>query len=339
MEFTNENILKYVKRQKRLIIIGIIFLAFSFLLFSLSIKQNEKDNKNIKYLNEIIESNSESDGQKAYLNVRVLSEAFAAYDDTTDAYYYVSDGDYYYIVYLTKEKYNEISKEDLSIEPYKLYGIARYIKDDVKKIIVEDWNSTLEEGDEELTNETLFSYFGDVYLDGTSLYSENAVSYIVFGTLIFILGLVLTLVGIIKKKSITSSMKRLDSSEIMNIENEMMDSNSFYYKNVGIYLTNNYLIVINSQFKVYKYNEILWMYKHENFYNGIKTSQSITIFTSDGKTSNIATIALSTKNQKEIFDEIWNTLINKNPNLLVGYTKENIDHFKEVKKEIKNNKY
>lgn len=338
MEFTNEKILKYIKKQKRLMIIGIIILVLSFLLFGLSIKQNEKDDKNIKYLNEIIENSEEKEGQKAYLNVEMISEAFAAYDDTTDAYYYVSDGDYYYIVYLTKDKYNEISKKDLSAEPYKIYGVARHTQDDVKRIVIEDWNTNLEEGEAELTSEAFFNYFGDLYLDQTSLYSENALVYIIFGILLLILGIVLTITGIIKRKRNASYLKKLDTNEISNIENEMSDSNSFYYKSVGLYLTNNYLIVINSQFKVYKYNEILWMYKHENYYNGIKTSQSITIFTSDCKTSNIATIALATKNQKEVFDEIWNTITNKNPNLKVGYTKENIDYFKEVKKELKNNK-
>ena len=38
-----------------------------------------------------------------------------------------------------------------------------------------------------------------------------------------------------------------------------------------------------------------------------------------------------TKEKKEIYDEIWNTIASKNTNILLGYTKENAETAKTMK--------
>ena len=80
------------------------------------------------------------------------------------------------------------------------------------------------------------------------------------------------------------------------------------------------------------------MYPFEQRVNGIRTTQNIKIFTSEGKTYTIVSIEMVTKKKKEIFDEIWNTIASKNDKMRLGYTSENIKEMNAKAKEIKNAK-
>ena len=338
MKFTNKNVIDSRNRNLFFIAFGVLFIILTFVLIGLSIKQDNKDTSNIKYLNDVIENSNEEQGQKVYLNISAISASFAGYDDKTDAYYFVYDGQYYYIVYLKESEYLKISDMDLSNNPYRVEGIARNIGDDVKNIAIEQWNSDLYEDEDPITDSSFYNYFGDVYLDQTSIYSETTSMYNVFAFFTGIIGLVLAIVGVVNHLKFSSNVKKFDGQEIDSIEAEMSDNDSFYYKNIKLYLTRNYIIMLNGQFKIYKYSDILWMYPFEQRYNGIRTNKAIKIFTRDGKTSMVASVAYATKTQKAIYDEVWNTIIEKNPNIVLGYTGENIKHFNDVRKEIKNNK-
>ena len=338
MKFTNKNVIDSRNRNLFLIAFGVLFIILAFVFIGLSINQDNKDTSNIKYLNYVIENSSEEQGQKVYLNISAISSSFAGYDDKTDSYYYVYDGQYYYIVYLKESEYLKISGLDLSNNPYRVEGIARNIGDDVKNIAIEQWNSDLYEDEEPITDSSFYSYFGNVYLDQTSIYSETTSMYNVFAFFTGIIGLVLLIIGIVNHVKFSFNVKKLDGHEIDSIEAEMSDNDSFYYKNIKLYLTRNYIIMLNGQFKIYKYGDILWMYPFEQRYNGIRTNRAIKIFTRDGKTSMVANIGVATKTQKAIYDEVWDTIIEKNPNIVLGYTSENIKHFNDVRKDIKTNK-
>ena len=56
----------------------------------------------------------------------------------------------------------------------------------------------------------------------------------------------------------------------------------------------------------------------------------------DGKNYNIASINPLTKTNKEIYDEIWNTILSKNNDMLIGFTNENQQEARSYVKELKN---
>ena len=136
MKFKNENIIKIIKTNKILAAVGFSLLVGSFavliLFISLANIQYEKDEKKLKNFNKICLS--EKTLQKAYLNITWISEAFATYGDKTSAYYYVSDGNHYYIVYLSKKKGLELSRQDLKKKPAKINGSTFTIDDSLKEI-------------------------------------------------------------------------------------------------------------------------------------------------------------------------------------------------------------
>ena len=92
---------------------------------------------------------------------------------------------------------------------------------------------------------------------------------------------------------------------------------------------------MNNTFKVISYEDIIWLYPCEQKVKGIKSSKSIMVVTNDGKTSNIVTVPTIAKRRMEMFDEIFNTIANKNDETLIGYTSENA---KIIKEQIKLNK-
>ena len=336
-KFKNINVLKSKKRCFIPLFIGILFLLLSFVFFMLSEKQNHEDNKNIKYLNDIIEKN-ETEGQKAYVNIEALSPKFAVYDDTTDAYYFAFDGNYYYVIYMKEDKAKELENQDLSQKKVKLEGIVRNTTSDIKKIAIDQYNTLLEGDQEKLTLSDFDRYFGKVYLDQTATYSETTGMYNAFTFICIVVAFILLLTSFIKITSFSKEMKKLSTAEVDILESEMEDKEAFYYNKINLYLTQNYIIMLDGKFKVYPYSDILWMYPFEQKYNGIRTNKAIKILTKDAKTTIFANISVVTKAKNEIYNEIWNTIISKNPNINTGYTQDNIKYFREVTKEIKKKK-
>lgn len=336
--FTNKNVIDAKKRCLMTIVIGILFIVLTIIFIGLSVKQEKIDNENKRYLNEIIEDSTSKEGEKTYLNVTAISDEFAIYNDKTDAYYFVSDGQYYYIVYLDKNTFNKLKNSNLKDNPEIIEGTSKKIDSDLKNIAIDWWNEDLAEDEEPLNDSSFYNYFGGYYLDTTAVYSETTGAYNAFSFILGIIGIIIELIGIINYIKYTSSIKKLSDIEIQELESEMNNSDAFYYAKTKLYLTPKYIIMLDGRFKFYKYSDILWMYPFEQRYNGIRTNKAIKILTNDAKTTMLANLPLATKTQKAIYDEIWNTIVSKNQTMKLGYTGENIKYFNAVIKEIKQNK-
>lgn len=152
------------------------------------------------------------------------------------------------------------------------------------------------------------------------------------------IGNVLLIINIIVLIRVILSIKKIDGIKVNELDNEMNNSKSFYYSKVHLYLTENYIINFKGIFRAIKYSDILWMYPYEVRQNGVRTSKCIKILVNNTKTYIIATIGVYTKKSKAVYDEIWETIVRKNPNMLLGYTSENIKAMNKKTKEIKHNK-
>lgn len=338
-KFSNQNVNSSQNRCLMTIVVGVALIVLAAIFIGLAAKQNQKDTDNIIYLNDAIESSGENTGLKTYLDVTWLSPKVAVYDDTTDAYYFAFDGTYYYIVFMKEKTANELLDMDLESSPARIEGITKDIPLDVKNIAIEVYNDWIEDTDkEEITLSTFYNIFGEICLDQTVAYTETTGMYNVFALLTGIAGLIIALIGTINTIKYSSSIKKLSDMEISELEGEMQESEAFYYTKMKLYLTRNYIIMLDGRFKFYKYNEVLWMYPFEQRYNGVRTNKAIKILTNDGKTTMLANMSVATKTQKAVYDEIWNTIATKNPKIKLGYTNENISYFNGIIKEIKNNK-
>ena len=74
------------------------------------------------------------------------------------------------------------------------------------------------------------------------------------------------------------------------------------------------------------------MYSTTQRVNFIKISNSIMIATLTKK-YNIASLDTLTRASKEVYEEIYKTILSKNDTMLVGYSKSSIKKYKEITKE------
>lgn len=73
----------------------------------------------------------------------------------------------------------------------------------------------------------------------------------------------------------------------------------------------------------------MWVYPFITKQNGITTSKSIYVVTNNGKSNVIAVVNTWGKKNKASYEELYQDIINKVPNVLVGYSKENMEKLKK----------
>ena len=89
----------------------------------------------------------------------------------------------------------------------------------------------------------------------------------------------------------------------------------------------------------------MWVYPFITKQNGITTSKSIYVVTNNGKSNVVAVVNTWGKKNKASFEELYQDIIhsnfkkyhlqdiiNKVPNVLAGYSKENMEKAKEMYK-------
>lgn len=334
--FTNKNVQKEHKKIIRNLIIFLICIGVAIGFEVWAQKITDDVESNITYLDDIIVSSEENKtDKKAYLNVASAPYRFAVSEDTTDAYYMLSDGKYLYIAYMGPGDAATLNKEDIKENPIRIEGMTYETTKTIKDLAIEAYNDGLDEN-EKISSADFEDYFGSVYLNTVVNTSSVAtiqtclfLIFLLFGTIGFIASLVELL-------RIKKTINKMDDSFIEELDNEMNKENAFYYDKTRLYLTDKHIINFNGTFKAIEYKDIVWMYPYEYRVNGIKTTQAIMVMTNDGKVHKIANIEVVTKAKKEVYNEIWNTIISKNPTITLGYTKENIKEMKETYKKKKN---
>lgn len=328
-KFTNKNIQREKNLMIRNIVIffAIIIIAFGFKLWENQI--NEKVNSEITDLDSLIVSKEENVDKKAYLDIKAIPYQFAVADGVDESYYIVTDGEYLYIAYMSNEDFEKLNYEEIEETPVRVEGITAEIPAEIKQLAMDAYNEGIEEEYQIKSDEDFYSYFGDIYLNMTISESSSVIMVRCLFILFLFIGVICFIAAFFRYISFGKNIEKMDSTLVNSLDEEMNNPNAFYYAKAHLYLTDNYIINFNGKFVVIDYKDIVWMYAYEQRTNGIKTSQAIKVMNNEGKTYTIATIAGITKAQKEVYDEIWNTIISKNESITLGYTKENIKEMRE----------
>ncbi len=324
--FTNINIKNQYKKTIIYFVISIILIILSIVFYAWKCSIIKTSRVQDKSLNDIIiNEKNEKDYKRAYINNVSNPVKFAIDKENNNAYYIVNDGKYLYVIYMNEEKYQSIiqSKSEVKIE-----GITKYPTKDVKELAIEKFNDDKDENDK-ISLVDYDNYFGDVYLDMEESESSIAIFQIFLVVITIIPGIIIFIVNLAK---IINFNKIKSKYSIKELDNEMNDKNSFYYNKANLYLTPNYIISFSGKLFIIKYIDIDWIYPNITKTNGIKTAKSIILITKENKTYIISNLSNITRKSKEIYDEIWDTIVSKNSDMLVGYTEENIKAYKDKKR-------
>ena len=327
------NIYKNIKGHKSMLVIGIIlfvvFMGLGLLIYSGEV--------NAEY--EVLTKNT-SENVYAKLNVSLLDSAFATETlDGKEKDYYIAfdENDNPFIIVLNKSgleslrKIQEYTLSEVKMEkpdPVMVYGnvsksdteVFKYLQDFLKD---DDGNT--------YSIEDLKKVVGDNYLDTTWDNKEEGIFALILFGVFSLSGLILIIVYFVRNKKGKNILKE-HGRELEKIEEDVKRGKGIHNKKCKVYLTDRYLLSYAGVVKLIELNDIVWVYPFITKQNGIAISKCIYIITNNGKSNVIAMVNTWGKKNKNAFEELYQDIINKVPNVLVGYSKENKEKAKEMYK-------
>ena len=327
------NIYKNIKGRKSLLVIGIIlfvvFMGLGLLIYSGEV--------NAEY--EVLTKDT-SENVYAKLNVSLLDSAFATETlDGKEKDYYIAfdENDNPFIIVLDKsglESLRKIQEYTLSEtemdkpNPVMVYGNVSKSDTEVFKYLQEFLK---DEDGNTYTIDELKSVVGENYLDTTWDNKEEGVFALILFGVFSLSGLILIIVYVVRNKK---AKKILDEygKELEKIEEDVNSGKGIHNKECGVYLTDRYLLSYANGLRLIELMNIVWIYPFITKQNGITTSKSIYVVTNNGKSNVIAVVNTWGKKNKASYEELYQDIINKVPNVLVGYSKENMEKAKEMYK-------
>ena len=123
----------------------------------------------------------------------------------------------------------------------------------------------------------------------------------------------------IKSKVVTKNT--VNSEEFVKAMEEV---NSPEWETKKAISTKNYIVYADGGLKIIDYKDVLWVYRHTYRYNGVP-NHSLAYYVKGSKKMHLISYGFSEKT----VDEMVVYIGKKNPKVLVGYTNENKELFKE----------
>lgn len=327
------NIYKSIKGRKSLLVIGIIlfvvFMGLGLLIYSGEV--------NTEY--EVLTKNT-SENVYAKLNVSLLDSAFATETlDGKEKDYYIAfdeDGNPFVIV-LDKDGLEDLRKiQEYTLsetemdkpDPVMVYGNVSKSDTEVFKYLQEFLK---DEDGNTYTIDELKRVVGENYLDTTWDNKEEGIFALILFGVFSLSGLTLIIFYFVRNKKSKELLEEY-GRELEKIEEDINNSRGIHNKECKVYLTDKYLLSYGNGVKLIELNDIVWIYPFITKQNGITTSKSIYVITNNGKSNIIAVVNTWGKKNKASYEELYQDIINKVPNVLVGYSKENKEKVKEMYK-------
>lgn len=328
-----DEIKKFFKSKTKLLLYAVIAFVIAIVMILVG---DEIDNKKIidipKDYNELIAKGEDKNNTYAEVTI-VYAIKFAVNDESNLDYYFVQDKDgYTFVARITKETYQKL-KELADKNPdnfeYKLKGYIYNIGEDVKNVAI---NSFEECFGTKIDKSNYEDYLGKTYLDETVKPSSKTVGILIgIGVGLLVLSIILIICYIVDTISYKKNVRKYD---VKLLKEEMLKDSTKYYKKENICLTDNNIISRVNGFKVISYDNILWAYHNTLKTYSFTVRNSIVVYTKNHKTYEVA----SNTNDSDGLLDILNEIHNKNENILIGFSKENQDKIKEIKKEDKKSK-
>lgn len=327
MDLFNERWKKINKKTKNYLYGAILFLVLALGCFGWAYYIDYHIKNNSITLHELIYNGSTKEKDMISLTVIEKPYVFAEYDSNTTSpkYYFLMDEDYLYVGYLDYDTYLKLNKDSIVDNPIMIRGVTKRIPEDVIDIAIEVYNEDLEE--DFLTKENYKNYIGEICIDTVSDLIDN-IFQIILGTLFLNIFIIYFIIYAVKNHKI----RKVEKDDILwqEIQNELGSSETTEYAKFSTYLTPNYIIDGSKGFQLLSYQDIVWVYLHENKYNGVTNNRNLVVITRDKKKHCIADLSGFRPKIKDTYLDLMRDIYEKNQDVLVGYTKENRKQAKDL---------
>lgn len=322
---------KILKPGKILLIITIIAIIGTIALFVAGVYTSYENTKNPELLGTLIDNGEDKEGVYAKVDVATIPYGFAE-EGQGRYYYFVKDADgYMYIVRITDGTYKKLEEMYNNGEGEVKYEFAGYtynIPASLKRLAIEAANEGVEDNSKKMTYANFENYVGSVYIDETKKpESDNSSMFYGMGIMAGVFTVCLVIASVTQ---IINVRKITKNSELMEeLKAELAGNTDDTYKKLKLYLTDRYIISRTGGIEAFGYKDVIWEYSLIRYVNGVAQGKTLIIYTRDKRRHNLA----ATGPNDERIEEIMTEISDKNPNVRVGYTKENRQFFKEFKKE------
>lgn len=319
-----EDIKKLTKTKNSGLIIGAILLVISVLLAFLIVKLF--NNKEIESYYELGINGTDKAGTYAYIDLESC-QMFAS--ETVDSdeygYYYAFDtNEMLYIICMSEDKFDEIYRQYNADPDNFIYRFSGYLyeADDELKWFACEMLQECFELDYSVSVDEYDDYFLSTYLDGSRSQTSGLVAFLAIITIsTFAVGLYFVF------KTVFATIAKIasgGSTEIRNVCDDI-ENCSDYFSDSEVILTDNYLANTYKNPVAIRYENILWVYSHPTNIHG-KIYYQIVVCT---RKKNFVVGLFETS---ERVNEVLEMIQKHNCEILVGYTRENIFSYEQLRK-------
>lgn len=325
---TPKEINKLLKPKTPLLFVSIGLFALSVIVYIVAFLIKPTPDKAIDY-RELLLNYKNISGEYTKLDI-VSAYSFAGKGNLT--YYYVLDEDgYLYVARLTDDtfddmvdKYNSCPDQDKFT--YEIHGYVCNVYGDLKDYMISELDDVFGE-EYKISYADYDDMFYDTYIDETSPGKATTFSlFIALGAVCDIVGLLMLILYLTRSSRIRKSLKQYNFDVLYS---QLSSSETLCYKKEGIYLCSQYVVSTVIGLRILNYYDIKWIYNIKNSVNGIPTAVNLVAACSDKNTYNIASTMPKNEN---VLIEIMQEIYARDTDILVGYSNENIQAYKEFKK-------
>ncbi|MDR1687927.1 MAG: hypothetical protein LBS21_04865 [Clostridiales bacterium] len=136
----------------------------------------------------------------------------------------------------------------------------------------------------------------------------------------------------VKEKRTMRIICNLPPLEASLIASELESEQTVCYEENDLYLTEHYIVVLSTTFKIIKYSDIVWMYNIDTN-AAAQGGRQLIVFTKDNRTRTI--LVTPFENNQKINSEVMDFISGKNSIILKGYSPENIEIMNRTKESNK----
>lgn len=293
-------------------------------------------------------------GEYCWIDVEYMTEEFAIYgsqddkDGNEEKYHFIISEGKIYIANISNDLLDDLQpimdatyeEENFAAASAKrIYGITEDPTEELKEIAITAYNQVFALSEEDIiTIDDYDMYFGKVVLNTkTDFVDTSTEEFVILITILIEIISAIVLSGVIgnvirSNKYIKKNNYKEEIVKELNNEKKVEK-----FKNDNVYLTENYLLDLQSGLVVVRFSDIKWLYKYDVTICGIVTGISVVFRLKDGKTL-IQTLEYSSEKRAE-FDEIMNKIDKKlSKDTLKEWGKENLEAYKEYKRKLKKDK-
>ena len=267
-------------------------------------------------------------GTMAYIDVVGVSNWLYNYDGAI--YYSVEDAEgYLYTVRLKdsqlkamsaqEEYWNRTSETDPMPDAYRLVGYVQKTSDDVRENLSQSWDIPVEEYDQ---------YFGENFLNATtSVGAENSAGWFVGALFSGLFGLVFVILQSRAASQSKKCLRVLEENCLLEKAAQQLENSETHIvigKNRGI-MTQDFIFGKGTG-AVLAYKDILWAYKQDQKRNFVLVNSYLIAATTWMGAQGI--VDLNGPDKTGCIGEALAVIGERNPDVLLGYTKENRKAYK-----------